>query len=194
MEKFIACMTMIFVLMFAGGCASTNGKKVDNSFKAVSAPQEQGATQPSQANNEIKNIPIKLYFSNKNDGKLVSEKRLVTKKEIMESPEKTIINELIKGPENQELLPTIPKGTKLISVTNKEGTAIVNFSREFVDNHGGGSMGETITIFSIVNSLTELKEIQKVKFLIEGESRPEYKGHYEFDIPFVRDEEVNNNI
>jgi len=32
-----------------------------------------------------------------------------------------------------------------------------------------------MTIYSVVNSLTELKEINKVKFLIEGKSSPDFK-------------------
>ena len=41
-----------------------------------------------------------------------------------------------------------------------------------------------LTVYSIVNSLCELDEVEKVQFLIEGEKQIEYKGHIEFDKPF----------
>jgi len=44
-------------------------------------------------------------------------------------------------------------------------------SKEFVENHIGGSTAELMTINSIVASLTELPGIDKVQFLIEGNVR-----------------------
>lgn len=142
----------------------------------------------NQAKNSEKNTSIILYFSDKEFGNLIPEKREVSKESILKNPEETIINELIKGPINQMLLPTIPKGTKLLSLTKTDNTVTVNFSKEFVENHPGGSAAETLTIYSIVNSLTELKDVEKIQFLIEGKKREEYKGHYQFDIPFTRNE------
>ena len=43
---------------------------------------------------------------------------------------------------------------------------------------------EKMTIYSIVNSLTELKEIDKVQFLIEGEKVKEFKGNFRFNNAF----------
>jgi len=72
---------------------------------------------------------------------------------------------LIKGPKVAGLKPTIPEGTKLRSAIKIEGdVAIVDFTKEFRDNHPGGKAEERMTIYSVVNSLTELKEINKVKF------------------------------
>ena len=63
----------------------------------------------------------------------------------------------------------------------------VNFSSEFVTKHSGGSAGEAMTVYSIVNSLTELKNVDKVQFLVEGNKIDVYK-HLEFNEPFPRDE------
>jgi germination protein M len=102
----------------------------------------------------------------------------------------TAIEELIKGPTMPGLYPTIPNGTKLRSIKVEDGTAIVDFSKEFKENHSGGSAGELMTINSIVNTLTEFPSIKSVKFLIDGKENETLAGHVVFDQPFTRNEDV----
>jgi hypothetical protein len=105
-----------------------------------------------------------------------------------------IVNELIKGPKVAGMKATIPEGSKLRSQIKIDGdVAIVDFSKEFRDNHPGGKAEERMTIYSIVNSLTELKEISKVKFLIEGKSSSEYKGNFKFNTEFPRRAQLISN-
>ena len=131
---------------------------------------------------EVKTLT--LYFGNSNADMVVAEKRSVTVNK-GDSIEKAIILELMKGPESKELNPVIPEGTKLLSVGTKDGLCTLDLSKEFVDNHPGGTAGESMTLNSIVNSLTELSTIKKVQFLIDGEKREVYT-HAEFDMPFLR--------
>ena len=49
-----------------------------------------------------------------------------------------------------------------------------------------------LTIYSVVNSLTELPHIDKVQFLIEGQKVEVFK-HMIFNEPFVRDDEIIKN-
>lgn len=132
---------------------------------------------------------IKLYFSDKNAEKLVLEERMIEANPNV-TLEKNIIEQLILGPENSDLLPTVPSETIIKEIETKDGICYVDLSNEFRTKHGGGSTGETFTIYSIVNSLTELPNIKKVQFLIEGEKQQEFKGHYDFSSPFERDESL----
>ena len=66
-------------------------------------------------------------------------------------------------------------------------------TKEFVDNHPGGKEAEEMTIFSIVNTLTELKDIETVKFLINGKEQKEFKGNFRFDNEFPRNESLIDN-
>ncbi len=131
---------------------------------------------------------IILYFSDSEAEFVVPEKRGVDLKS-GKSTEEVVINELIKGPETTGLDSVIPKGTRLISVETKDDVCTINLSKEFVDNNYTGSAGETMTIYSIVNSLTELQGIKKVQFLIEGKKREVY-FHMAFDTPIERDEDI----
>ena len=68
--------------------------------------------------------------------------------------------------------------------------ATVDFSKELKTKHWGGSTGESMTIMSIVNSLTELPGIEKVQILIEGQKEDTLAGHWDLSSPISRDESI----
>lgn len=153
--------------------------------------QEDIVLEPSTVLSTSNLQTVKLYFSDKNAEKLVAEERTIEVNPNVPL-EKYIVEQLIKGPESANLLPTIPAETTIKEIETKDGICYVDLSNEFRTKHSGGSTGETFTIYSIVNSLTELPNIKKVQFLIEGEKQQEYKGHYDFSGPFERDESLIN--
>ncbi|HEY9060112.1 MAG TPA: GerMN domain-containing protein [Pseudobacteroides sp.] len=143
-------------------------------------------------------VPIHLYFANEDGSKLKLEVRYIPVSEAKKSVNNLagiVVNELIKGPTKKGLKATIPEGTKLVknSVPIKDGVATVNFSKDFVDKHPGGKDAERITIYSIVNSLTDIKAIQEVKFLINGKVCETYKGNFKFDAAFPRNLSIISN-
>lgn len=76
---------------------------------------------------------------------------------------------LIQGPKSDKLETTIPEGTKVNNVELKGDVVYVDLSAEFINNHKGGSQQESKTVYSIVNTLTELNEVNSVRILIDGE-------------------------
>lgn len=131
-------------------------------------------------------VVLSLYFPNQTGEYLQLEKRTVTLKD-KEPLAKLTLTELMKGSEDNQAQRCIPAETKLLSVETKDKTCFVNFSRDFIDRHTGGSTAETMTIYSIINSLTEDGSIEKVQFLIEGQ-KVETFGGMVFNEPFERDE------
>lgn len=76
---------------------------------------------------------------------------------------------LVQGPpEGSGLLPTVWPGTKVLGVEVRNGLATINLSKEAV-GYGGGTTAEFLLVNSVVQTLTEIKEIDRVQFLIEGE-------------------------
>ena len=128
---------------------------------------------------------IVLYFPDKDAINLVRDTRKVAL--IDNSVEKTVVHELIKGPKNENCISTIPAETKVISVETKDGICFVNLSSQFVTKHSDGSIAETFTVYSIVNSLTELDGVERVQFLVEGKKVDVLK-HMLLDTPYTRDE------
>ncbi|MDI7247382.1 MAG: N-acetylmuramoyl-L-alanine amidase [Bacillota bacterium] len=95
-----------------------------------------------------------------------------------------IVAELLKGPAGGSVLcPTIPKGTRLRALRIADGVAYVDFSRELASSHWGGSRAEEITVYSIVNTLAELPEVERVQILVEGASAVTIAGHVILDEP-----------
>lgn len=133
--------------------------------------------------------PVHLYYATK-ENKLKLVVRYISlsdaKKDISDVAT-IIMKELMQPPKEEGLHTVVPKGTTLkkpVQVVND--VAIVDLSREFLNNHAGGLEQETLTLFAIVNSLTELKDIHKVRFLVNGKSLKEYKGNFRFDKDFPR--------
>ena len=130
-------------------------------------------------------ITVKLYFPDSDGNKLVLEERRVETQNAL-SLANIVVTELIKGPENKKLSAAIPKETKIVSIKTTENVCTVNFSGEFVSKTPSGSAATRMTLFSVVNSLCELKDISKVQILIDGKSDVEF-GNYMFDEAFEPD-------
>lgn len=131
-------------------------------------------------------IDITLYFGDEQGEKLVREVRSVPKTEAVA---KVAVEELIKGP-TQGGEATIPEGTRLLDISIKDEVADVNLSKEFVDNHSGGSAGERLTVYSVVDTLTEFSTVKKVRFLVEGAAVDTIAGHMDVSQPVQREESV----
>lgn len=145
----------------------------------------------SNQDQETSQQEVVLYFADDQAMYLQAEKRTITVDADSSSlPLKEIINELIKGPQDQSLSATIPAETKLLSAEVKDSVAYIDFSEEIRTKHWGGSAGETMTIMSLVNTLTEYEAIQGVQILIKGEKQDSLAGHWSIDKPIERDESL----
>ena len=128
---------------------------------------------------------LTLYFANAEGTDLVAEERVV-EVNANQTREKTVLEQLIAGPEEKGSVATIPIGTKIKDVTTTDdGTCYVNLSEEFVLKHTGGEREELLTIYSIVNSLCKLDQIDRVQFLVEGKKLDTYKDNLQFKTPFT---------
>lgn len=128
---------------------------------------------------------LRLYFANSDKTELQVEERVI-EVNTNQAREKTIVEQLIAGPEEEGLQRTIPVETKIRDITTtSDGTCYVDLSQDFVTKHNGGKMEELLTVYSIVNSLCELEQVKKVQFLIGGEKLDLYKGNLEFKTPFT---------
>lgn len=171
------------------GCSAL--KKLGLSGNDEVSPASSIALSEADAQQIADKMPITLYFANEEGTKLKSEKRYVPMSELKKPTNELaslIIKELINGPaKGSGLKATIPAETKLRSnVKVGGGVATVDFSKEFKEKHPGGKNAELLTIYSIVNSLTELKDISEVKFKIDGKTTKEFKGDFKFDNAFPR--------
>ena len=122
---------------------------------------------------------VVLYFSDDQATALVGETRAIGADDVYYNS----IQALIDGPEHESLAATMPPATRLLGVTVEDAVATVNLSRAFVTNHWGGSSGEMLTVYSIVNTLGALDGIDAVQILVEGETIETLAGHLMLDAP-----------
>lgn len=130
---------------------------------------------------------VTLYFTDKNGKNLYPEIRKATMTD--NSLEKTVVNELVRGPVSNSLERTFSDTAQLISVETTENVCFVNFSEGFLSKIEQDATGEKIAVYSVVNSLTRLPEIEKVQILIDGK-KPEYDVYQLFSVPLERDESI----
>jgi len=130
-------------------------------------------------------VEVNLYFSDSQAMYLVPEKRKIPQ---TPSLARQVVIELIKGPENPNLYPTIPKETQVNEVYIADDIVYIDLSEEIFKNHPGGSSGELMTVYSIVNTLTEITPIRGVQILVEGNEKESLVGHIDISMPLIRDE------
>jgi germination protein M len=134
---------------------------------------------------QVQLATVVLFFSSEQDSLLHREERKIIASSSVEDQARTIVLELLKGSQQENISP-IPPETRLREVfIAKDGVAYVDFSREFMDKHLSGSSAEISTIYSVVNSLTfNIKSIKKVFILVDGGEKKTLGGHIDLTQPF----------
>ncbi|TET09929.1 spore germination-like protein [Candidatus Aerophobetes bacterium] len=130
---------------------------------------------------------VKLYFSESAGERLVSEERKIIASPQIDQEAKLILKELIEGPKDSSLNPTLPSQTEIRAVYVKDDCFYVDFSSSLKEKHPGGSTGELLTIYSIVNTLLENFPSQsQVQILIQGEPAETLAGHIDIRNPLSK--------
>ena len=130
---------------------------------------------------------VSIYYNNKETNTLMPEARLIDVKELAKNPYVVLLNLAIQKPKSDKLESAIPEGTQVISVEVKQDIAYVNLSSEFIENHQGGAEKEAESVYAIVNTLTELNEVNSIRILIEGEENKAFTDNIiNFKENFVR--------
>ena len=134
---------------------------------------------------------VKLCFAGPDGNYLSLEERKIILREEPNAQIKDVLKELIRGPENKDLSSTLPKETKVRAVYLRNQDICVDFSSSLSENHPGGSTGELLTVYSIVNTLLlNFPSYTRVQILIQGEPRETLAGHIDIRNPFLLQPEM----
>ncbi len=139
------------------------------------------------------NATVILYFADAS-GKKLMDTRVKIKYDGTIPLEQLVLNQLIKGPNSIEgvnpnaILQTVPEKTELNKVTVKDGVCYVDFSSDFLKGVEGVSANATI--YSVVNTLTEISEVSKVQFTISGAPVVSFGDGIQLDAPFERNLDI----
>ena len=170
-KKIVAIISLIFIIVLAFFVyKNVSIEKSQNDEYQDYTPQEEIS---EEQNRQTK---VTLYFANAETGELETEIKIIDANTLINNPEKELMNLLIKGPQSSNLKKLIPEGTVLHDFKIDKSCAIVNVSNEFLNFENEENKLKIIN--SIVNTLTNLKEINSIKFLINGEENEKLQDIY----------------
>ena len=135
------------------------------------------------------NYNVTLYFANE-AGDLLKKTTRNIYYTGTSTIEEHVINQIINGPTEIGLYPTVPEGTTLLNVSTKEKICYVDLNEKFLEKLPG--ITEEVAIYSIVNSLVELPGINRVQFRINGEIVETYHN-LPFGVLFERNLAINED-
>lgn len=163
--------TLIIIIVLVIAIAITGILLWSNRSKNM----EENVIQPQEeiTDEQMRTALVTLYYMNKETKELTPEGKMIDVKKLLADPYETLINLLIEQPKNEKLQSAIPNGTKVLGAEVKGDIVYLDLSNEFIENN---SVEEKTIINAIVNTLTELNEVNGVKILINGQENKEFKG------------------
>ncbi len=183
---FLTMVTLLIVGIFLTGCTSSKTPTVKASVETTTKAPEPAPIVPVTPPEATQSVKLTLYFPNADASGLIASERTVVVKD--KAVIQAMFLELATPPTGMEK--PLPLGTKLLGATvNADGVATIDLSTEFQKNFGGGSAGEQMTMYSIVNTLTTLPEVKSVQFLLNGEKFGGL-GHLDMSTPLTRNESL----
>lgn len=169
---YLSFISLVIIIILVGFLAIKKISQLKNNQSKDYVPEEE------ISDNQSRETIVTLYFLDKDSNTIKPEARLVDIKNVINSPYSSIIELLIEGPKNEKLTKLIPDNTQLLKTTLDSDTLILDFSDSLLNYDKQKDNSKNNLIYSIVNTVTELNEVNKVKFLINGKENEEFKDTY----------------
>lgn len=124
---------------------------------------------------------LRLYFADKEGKQLRETKKSNIRYNANTAIERLVVEQLMKGTSAAASQSVIPKTTKLLGVSVKDGVCYVNFDSKFsTDSY---DLNPEVTIYAIVNSIIANANVTKVQILIDGANDAMYKNIVDLSKP-----------
>lgn len=173
-KKILIIFVCLFLLVLIGGYFAINYVKSKNEETIV----EEYVPEEEITEEQLRQTIVSLYFLDIQTNELAPEARLIDIKEMMSAPYEKLVNLLIEGPKSEKSVKLIPDNTKLLQNYLEGDCLVLDFSVEFLNYDKVNEKGKENLVNSLVNTLTELSEINEVKILIDGKENQEFNEVY----------------
>ena len=138
------------------------------------------SSNPSQA--------VTLYFPSYDRGQLLPESRPLALAASDPDRIRQIVLALIEGSRSGANPPLPPETTVRAVFLTADGTAYLDLSSEAQRSTSPGIRGETLAVYSIVNSIvSNIPSVKSLKILIQGQEVETLNGHVDLTNNFVPD-------
>ena len=132
--------------------------------------------------NAYERAELHLFFASEDGRELVEKVETVTYNSNI-SMDRLVVDNIISGPRSTDAFATVNPSTVVNSVNTQDGVCYVNLSKDFLNKIT--NVTDEVMIYSIVNSLTSLSNVNKVQILIDGDMNVEV-GDYKLSTLFER--------
>ena len=173
-KKIVTILVCLFLLVLIGGFFAIRYVKSINQETTI----EEYVPEEEITEEQLRQTIVSFYFLDKQSNELVREARLIDIKEMMSNPYEKLVNLLIEGPKNEKNSKVMPENTKLLRNYLEGDCIVLDFSSDILNYDKENEKGKENLINSIVNTLTELSEINSVKILVEGNQNEEFNEEY----------------
>lgn len=194
--KLICLLVMSTVLLVGcdGFLSGSNALSGDENSEIQPSSSLAIEGQPSAIEGKV---PVRLYFADADNHVIKKEIRYIDREEASKSVNNlcgVIVNEMLMGPDVALGISTPYFGSVImngdVAIDSTAATATIDLSEDFLACGSGDEKTEKLVIYSIVNSLTEIKEIQRVKINIDGKKNECMKSGLSLESAFERDESM----
>lgn len=165
----IIFLILLIIILVGGYFGIQQAKKKQEETTTV----EEYTPQEEITEEQERQTIVSLYFPTKETNELNPEARLIDIKEIINNPYEKLVHLLIEGPKNDKNKKIMPENTKLNKSYLEGDCVVLDFSADIVSSNEKDNM-----IKSIVNTLTELTEVNRVKILVDGNENKEFNEVY----------------
>ena len=118
--------------------------------------------------NTMNHVTMTLYFANETGEYLKPVAQSAVYSNAF-SIEEYAIQQLLEAPQSGDgYYSALPAGTQLLSVSTRDGVCYVNFSEDLLNEQL--PCRDTVTVYSVVNTLTTLPNISRVQIMIAGKT------------------------
>ncbi|GAB4178182.1 MAG: hypothetical protein Kow00100_20210 [Geothermobacteraceae bacterium] len=175
------------VLILVGVLAAAAGLWSRRALQPTEAPLAQAPTEPQPA---LEERDVLLYFAAADGLTLGSVSAQVSGCNEDVDCMRGLLALLAAGPPagRDDLAPVLPAGTRVLEVGLDEDVALVDFSRELVAAHPGGSRSELLTAYAVADTLAvNFPWLRQVRIKVEGVPVDTLKGHVDLRLPVTPD-------
>lgn len=177
-KKIVLIFTVLFIIVLVGGYFGIQYVKE----KQAQSEMTEYTPQEEITDEQYRQTIVSLYFPSKETKEIVPEARLVDIKEIINDPYDKLMKLLIEGPKSDKTEKVIPENTKVLKTYLENDCVTIDVSGEILtykkESEEENKVIKENMIKSIVNTLTELTEVNHVKILVDGKENPEFSNIY----------------
>lgn len=169
---FLLILVLIIILISLYFIIKNFNKKIsteENNSYSEYTPEEEISSK------QLRETTISLYFVDSNNN-IKSEGKLIDSATLVQNPYKQLIELLISGPQSENLVKVFPENTKILEAKLENSCVILNFSEELINYVDDNQKFNIIN--TILNTLTQLNEVNSIKILINNNQSDKFNEEY----------------